>query len=84
MDDPILTIEDFNIHGDRVKLEVWLRKHEMNQILHAQKLRNLIKEVYNKRKKENPSDRWCDIFEELMGGISDPIIQSLIEKKNDL
>jgi len=40
----ILTIEDFNIHGDKVKLEAWLRKNEMNEILSALKLQELVKE----------------------------------------
>lgn len=40
----ILTPDDFNIHGDRVKLEVWLRKYEMDEILSNQRLAKLVLE----------------------------------------
>jgi hypothetical protein len=33
-----LTKDDFKIYGDKVKLEIWLRKHEMDEILENQEI----------------------------------------------
>jgi len=42
-EDKILTESDFKIHGDKVKLDVWLRKHEMKQILESLEFYDIVK-----------------------------------------
>lgn len=78
----ILDKLDFKIHGDRVKLEIWLRKAEMDKILSDQRLAKIVEEQiihYDEKRKK----AWYHSKKKKQATKHMLYLQSLVEKSKE-